>query len=323
MVRAGSWCDRCLDATLCFVTYCKCVTETLIRYVGPLFVVIAFTLIYGGIYIFFAAVFPFQVPEPFSLYGALHLAWCAFLFQGLMFNYLFTIITPPGAPPPPTNVSAERLAQLESERAPRRGEGFSRWCKKCKAPKPERTHHCHVCRRCVMKMDHHCPWVNNCVGHFNHRYFVLFLLYLFLVCAYGAIMSYTPFMESHRFAVPWIGLSARGTIVLIFVLSVAVGMAVGLMLAWHIYLVLTGQTTIEFYFNRYRMQTAKERGETYHNEFDLGYRRNWEFFFGKGRFWFSWMLPALTPPPGDGVTYPIRTDGKTNSRAMRNNYSLV
>jgi hypothetical protein len=44
-------------------------------------------------------------------------------------------------------------------------------------------------------------WVNNCVGHFNHRYFVLFLLYLFLVCAYGAIMSYTPFMESHRFAV--------------------------------------------------------------------------------------------------------------------------
>jgi hypothetical protein len=135
--------------------------------------------------------------------------------------------------------------------------------------------------------------------------------------------------------------------VLIFVLSVAVGMAVGLMLAWHIYLVLTGQTTIEFYFNRYRMQTAKERGETYHNEFDLGYRRNWEFFFGKGRFWFSWMLPALTPPPGtfiviviivfvfimltvypcmftgDGVTYPIRTDGKTNSRAMRNNYSLV
>jgi palmitoyltransferase len=195
--------------------------------------------------------------------------------------------------------------------------------------------------------------VNNCVGHFNHRYFVLFLLYLFLVCAYGAIMSYTPFMESHRFAVvsypppsihpyssrrvafvsgfnlcrrltrthtqhddqPWIGLSARGTIVLIFVLSVAVGMAVGLMLAWHIYLVLTGQTTIEFYFNRYRMQTAKERGETYHNEFDLGYRRNWEFFFGKGRFWFSWMLPALTPPPGTFT--PLSSSSSSPSPCLR------
>jgi hypothetical protein len=72
--------------------------------------------------------------------------------------------------------------------------------------------------------------------------------------------------------------------VFIFVLSVAVGLAVGLMLAWHLYLVLTGQTTIEFYFNRYRMQMAKERGETYYNEFDLGYRRNWDFFFGKGKY---------------------------------------
>jgi hypothetical protein len=93
--------DRCLDATLCFATYCKCVTETLIRYVGPFFVVIALTLILGGIYVFFAAIFPYQVPNPYTLYGAIHLAWCAFLFQGLMFNYLLTIITPAGAPPPP------------------------------------------------------------------------------------------------------------------------------------------------------------------------------------------------------------------------------
>lgn len=27
-----------------------------------------------------------------------------------------------------------------------------RWCRKCWAAKPERTHHCSVCRRCVLKM---------------------------------------------------------------------------------------------------------------------------------------------------------------------------
>lgn len=27
-----------------------------------------------------------------------------------------------------------------------------KWCRKCWAPKPERTHHCSICKRCVLKM---------------------------------------------------------------------------------------------------------------------------------------------------------------------------
>ena len=90
----------------------------------------------------------------------------------------------------------------------------------------------------------------------------------------------------------------------IFVLSVAVGLAVGLMLAWHLYLVLTGQTTIEFYFNRYRMQMAKERGETYYNEFDLGYRRNWDFFFGKGKYVRSFVCTRSSALPNPHTSSP-------------------
>ncbi|XP_033606340.1 palmitoyltransferase ZDHHC16 isoform X2 [Cryptotermes secundus] len=53
-------------------------------------------------------------------------------------------------------------------------------CKKCIAPKPPRTHHCSVCNKCVLKMDHHCPWLNNCIGHYNHRYFFLYMAYMCL-----------------------------------------------------------------------------------------------------------------------------------------------
>ncbi|CAK0799131.1 unnamed protein product, partial [Prorocentrum cordatum] len=55
-------------------------------------------------------------------------------------------------------------------------------CLKCMAPKPPRSHHCSVCRRCILKMDHHCPWMNNCVGAWNQKHFMLFLVYVQLQC---------------------------------------------------------------------------------------------------------------------------------------------
>jgi hypothetical protein len=37
-------------------------------------------------------------------------------------------------------------------------QGAIRYCDKCQAVKPDRSHHCSVCQDCVLKMDHHCPW---------------------------------------------------------------------------------------------------------------------------------------------------------------------
>ena len=57
---------------------------------------------------------------------------------------------------------------------------WNKKCASCNLVKPARTHHCHVCGRCIFGMDHHCPWINNCVGLENYRYFLLFLLYLWV-----------------------------------------------------------------------------------------------------------------------------------------------
>lgn len=64
---------------------------------------------------------------------------------------------------------------------------WNRYCTKCNEVKPARAHHCTVCNRCVLMMDHHCPWVNNCMGMENYRYFLLFILYLLVGCAYATM----------------------------------------------------------------------------------------------------------------------------------------
>lgn len=61
-------------------------------------------------------------------------------------------------------------------------DGRARYCQKCNYAKPDRTHHCSICRRCILKMDHHCPWLGTCIGFGNYKSFVLFLCYLSLFC---------------------------------------------------------------------------------------------------------------------------------------------
>jgi len=62
------------------------------------------------------------------------------------------------------------------------------WCTRCDTFRPKHTHHCSTCRCCVLDMDHHCPWVNNCIGWRNHKYFLLFLLYAWIACAWSAMV---------------------------------------------------------------------------------------------------------------------------------------
>lgn len=70
---------------------------------------------------------------------------------------------------------------------------YKKYCAKCKAFKPSRAHHCSACQRCIIKMDHHCPWINNCVGIGNHKFFLLFILWIFVISVYSLCLICTKF----------------------------------------------------------------------------------------------------------------------------------
>lgn len=62
-------------------------------------------------------------------------------------------------------------------------------CRTCQFPKPARSKHCSVCKRCISKSDHHCIFINNCVGANNQRWFILLLLTTGILTVYGASLG--------------------------------------------------------------------------------------------------------------------------------------
>ena len=82
----------------------------------------------------------------------------------------------------------EKGLQLKSDNITHKNTNWS-ICKICNEIKPLRTHHCSICGSCVFKMDHHCPWINNCIGQNNHRYFLLFLVHVFLYSIFNIIKA--------------------------------------------------------------------------------------------------------------------------------------
>jgi len=283
----------------------KKLVETLIALVGPVFVTAGTVLITFCSALHISFFLPYYHSQ-WTILAIGHYALSALAIFSILYNYHMVVFTHPGKTPDPTDVEKELVEELKRAPTPKKGQGFSKYCKTCKKPKVPRSHHCHVCGECILRMDHHCPWVGTCVGHHNHRYFTLFLVWLWLGCLWLMAETSVPFHQVTSYRAPWFrGIASRATLSFVFVLTSSVSIAVGILLFWHLYLAVSNQTTIEFYYNKYKYAEAKVRGGTWDNEYHLGYRQNWSHFFGEGKTFLSWLLPSLwSAPYGNGFEYP-------------------
>jgi palmitoyltransferase len=167
----------------------------------------------------------------------------------------------------------------------------------------------------------------NSIGYFNYRYFVSFLLFVCTGMMYGAMMTLQPFLllSSREYAdqlswerhhnqhrVPRVAPMVphpkeRMLLSLSFMMCAAVGMAVLLLACFHVYLVCTAQTTIEFHANWTSRRIAKSRGQVWKNPYC---RRSWsknsEQVFGCDR---HWLLSILIPRRREPDVLPIPVPG--------------
>ncbi|SAM01389.1 hypothetical protein [Absidia glauca] len=258
---------------------------------GPVFIVIAVALIDMCVLAYYLVVFPANhhvsqlhaasileiIDMIFTILFTLYMIYC------IHFHYYMSIKTAPGSMDPPRSRSSlqdtttsPQDALLQDEEAG----NYPKTCKKCHLPKPERAHHCSVCNACVLRFDHHSSYF----GFFGWSSFLLSLDILNPAWTY-----YFP----------------RPLMAFAYLLSVCMGLALGGLCAWHYFLVLTGQTTVEFYSNYYEKGVAKSNGEIFVNMYDFGYMDNVRRFFNIGeRYpWYTVFYPIPIPPHGNGRSF--------------------
>lgn len=111
-------------------------------------------------------------------------------------------------------------------------------CSTCQIIRPPRASHCPFCNNCVLVFDHHCGFINNCIGMRNYRYFVLFLVGIFL-----SIFLFLTNMIAYAFI-------KAGTEIYIYVIVaicavgiICVGGPTLSFLCYHFYLIISGTYT--------------------------------------------------------------------------------
>ncbi|XP_042314741.1 palmitoyltransferase ZDHHC16 isoform X2 [Sceloporus undulatus] len=269
------------------------------RWFGVVFVALVITLTTSVVCIVYIYLLPLILqtyPVAWIFWHFIYGHWNLIM---IVFHYYMAITTQPGCPPQHSTSDVVAVSI----------------CKKCIAPKPARTHHCSICNKCILKMDHHCPWLNNCVGHYNHRYFFSFMLFMTMGCIYSSVSGWDMFWEAYaaietysQTPPPTFSFGQRAfhkCIVYAWVLCSSVALALGALMLWHSVLITRGETSIERHINR-KERKRLQKGKVFRNPYNYGPLGNWKVFLGveTQRHWVTrFLLPSTHPPYGNGQSW--------------------
>jgi len=129
----------------------------------------------------------------------------------------------------------------------------TKFCTTCNVYRLPRCSHCAMCDNCVEKFDHYCPWVGTCIGRRNYRYFLSFVLSAALLCIYVFSTSLSRLIqlsEKHYHSFDK-AMAKEPTAIALIVYTFIATWFVGGLSVFHLYLVVTNQTTYEHFRRRF------------------------------------------------------------------------
>ncbi|XP_068247000.1 probable palmitoyltransferase ZDHHC24 [Palaemon carinicauda] len=184
-------------------------------------------------------------------------------------------------------------------------------CANCESTAPPRSRHCPTCNVCILKKEHHCVFTGCCVGHANHRYFYIFLFYMWgstLYCSFLNAFFIWPYVGGFnmwalvRLLLPGVWLlwepSLSTLYAFLFSINVIGFLFMSVLIYYYTGLIMKNTTTHE---------NNNRKGQKY----DLGRNHNIKVSLGE-RWYMTWLFPTVESPlPYDGLDWNTYTGAKS------------
>ncbi|CAK1603058.1 unnamed protein product [Parnassius mnemosyne] len=259
-----------------------------------LYLVIIFILVPVFLYFELCVVLP-AILEEWSVPYVIHYCCAIFLLLNIVGNMIFGMFTD-------TSVKGKVSLFVDKED----------WtmCAACEFPRPPRAWHCDTCNVCILKRDHHCTFFACCIGYYNHRYFMLFTLDIFVAMLYAFyfnvqflahFISWNHGFIIIKFIFPLasfvLDFGTETIYVFLVVLNFIVGLFTGFLFIYHFNNILKGKITPE------NKNDSKSM-------YDKGWKSNLIEVFGS-RWYVTWISPFIhSPLPGNGVQWIVLDKNK-------------